>query len=451
MAKAIVMPQRGLSEESSIISKFYKSKGDTVKAGEAIFSIETDKTTFDVESDEDGVLLEVFYGEDDEVPVLTTVCIVGKPGENISDLIPKGNASEAQPVVKAEPAQVKEEAIIEAPAATGTVNTEGRIKISPRAKHLAEKSGVVVGCASPTGPEGRIIERDIVSLIENGPVVTSAAKDGYAAMSGAQVIGTGIGGRITTADLNKAAVTPEAPAVQAAVSNAADYVEVKLSGIRKAIAKNMFNSLSTTAQLTLHASFDATDILAYRKTIKANKERLGLEDISINDIIIYTVARTLLNHKDLNAHYFDDKMLIFNNASIGMAVDTERGLMVPTVANASLKSLNEIAKDTKSLAADCKKGSISPDKLKGASFTISNLGTFDVEGFTPVLNPPQTGILGVGSIVYRTKPVGDEFVNYPSIALSLTFDHRAIDGAPAARFLKELKTNLENFSILLAK
>jgi pyruvate dehydrogenase E2 component (dihydrolipoamide acetyltransferase) len=213
----------------------------------------------------------------------------------------------------------------------------------------------------------------------------------------------------------------------------------------------MYNSLSSTAQLTLNASFDATSILNFRKKLKENKERMDLENITINDIILFAVSRTLLKHKELNAHLIDDKMLIFNNVHLGVAVDTERGLMVPTLFNSNLKSLNDIAKQSKALIEQCQTGTINPDYLKGGTFTITNLGTLGIESFTPVLNPPQTGILGVNTIVQAVKQVDGEYIHYPSMGLSLTFDHRALDGAPAAKFLQQLKFNLENFETLLVK
>lgn len=286
--------------------------------------------------------------------------------------------------------------------------------------------------------------------------------------------GTGLGGRITTQDLSRAAEgynrpaevqqTGAAAAGAAVTGNAAGaaaigtagtagpiYEEVKLPNIRKVIAKAMHQSLSTTAQLTFNTTFDATDILDFRKKLKENKERLGLSNITINDIILYAVSRTLLNHRDLNAHFLDDKMRYFNNVNLGVAVDTERGLMVPTIFNANLKSLNEISAESKKLVKDCQTGSINPDMLRDGSFTVTNLGALDIESFTPVLNPPQTGILGVDSIVQRAREVNGEYEFYPAMGLSLTFDHRALDGAPAARFLQELRTNLENFSVLLVK
>jgi pyruvate dehydrogenase E2 component (dihydrolipoamide acetyltransferase) len=256
-----------------------------------------------------------------------------------------------------------------------------------------------------------------------------------------------VGGRNTAGDLE---IAPAAAATGAGGFEQ-DYEIVNLSYTRKIIAKNMYTSLSSTAQLTLHVSFDASDILAFRERIKENGDKLGLEDITLNDIILYAVSRTLVNHKELNAHLVEDRMLVFKNVHLGVAVDTERGLMVPTVFNANLKSLNEISREVKELVEQCRRGTINPDKLKGGTFTVTNLGGLGVESFTPILNPPQTGILGVCSVVYRIKKVGGEDKCYPAMGLSLTFDHRALDGAPAARFLKELRDNLENFSLLLAR
>jgi pyruvate dehydrogenase E2 component (dihydrolipoamide acetyltransferase) len=168
-------------------------------------------------------------------------------------------------------------------------------------------------------------------------------------------------------------------------------------------------------------------------------------------MLLYAVAKTIKSHKDLNAHLIDDTMYYFNNVNLGIAVDTDRGLMVPTLMGADKLSLGEISVKAKEIITASQNGTISPDLLKGATFTITNLGTLDIESFTPVINPPQTGILGVCTITQKVKEVDGSFVSYPSMGLSLTFDHRALDGAPAARFLKDLKINLENFGVLLAK
>jgi pyruvate dehydrogenase E2 component (dihydrolipoamide acetyltransferase) len=210
----------------------------------------------------------------------------------------------------------------------------------------------------------------------------------------------------------------------------------------------MHDSLSNMAQLTLNASFDATKLMAIRASLKAGAEKMGLGNITLNDMVLFAVSRVILNHKTLNAHYLDDTMRYFKHCNLGMAVDTDRGLLVPTIMNADTLSLSELAAQAKAVAKGAQEGTIAPDLLRGASFTVSNLGAFGIESFTPVINPPQTGILGVDTITYRVKADGS---TYPAMGLSLTFDHRALDGAPAARFLKDLCSNLENFNILLAK
>ena len=205
------------------------------------------------------------------------------------------------------------------------------------------------------------------------------------------------------------------------------------------------------AQLTLNSAFDATDVMQYRAQLKKSAEALSLPNITLNDIVLFAVSRTLLNHKDLNAHLVDgDTMRRFNHVHLGVAVDTPRGLMVPTIRYADMKSLAQISAEAKALAKKAQEGSISPDELTGATFTVSNLGAMGIESFTPVINPPQTGILGVGTLMTRVKDNGGEIKTYQAMGMSLTFDHRALDGAPAARFLKDLCKNLEAFRVLLA-
>lgn len=458
MATPVIMPKQGISVESCIITEWFKKKGDKVQVGDVLFAYETDKASFEEEATVSGTLLDVFFEEGDEVPCLTNVCVIGDEGENTDEFRPDGAGSdeakqEPEAVeVKAETDNAQVTAISETEAATQPVQ-DGLVKISPRARNLAQRIGIDYRYATPTGPYGRIIERDIEALREKGALFTPSALDEQLKGDvGAIAAGSGLGGRITTTDLAKG--VPDATSDQLVKAPAADevlYEEVKLPNIRKTIARAMKNSLASTAQLTLNTSFDATDILEYRKKIKKKKDDWGLSNITINDIIVYAVSRTLLNHKDLNAHLVDDKIRYFKDVNMGIAVDTDRGLIVPTLFKANRLTLNEIAAESKRLIEQAKSGSISPDYLTNGSFTITNLGTLGIESFTPVLNPPQTGILGVNTIVQRVREVDGDIQVYPSMALSLTFDHCALDGAPAARFLKELKDNLENFSVLLAR
>ena len=353
MAVPVIMPRQGQSVESCIISKWYKKKGDQVKEGDMLFTYETDKATFDEEAKVEGTILEIFFEEEDDVPVLTNVCVIGNPGENYSEFDPREqntqNAQNTQNTQNEQNTQaVQHEASgdslnnnIQHDVADALVNVDGKVKISPRARNYAEKIGIDYRYANPTGPNGRIIERDVISLKENGPIFTLAAKDAIKGQNSLNIEGTGIGGRITSFDLARSAqAETQVNAQETQVINTVNQdisartveeaVEVKLTNIRKVIAKSMHQSLATTAQLTLNASFDATEVMNYRKKIKENKDKLGLKNITLNDIVLYAVTRTLLNHKSLNAHFLDDRIKLFNIINLGVAVDTERGLMVPT-------------------------------------------------------------------------------------------------------------------------
>lgn len=439
MATAILMPKQGQSVESCIIAKWHKKEGDSVAVGDVLFTYETDKATFDEEAKEAGTMLGIFFEEGDDIPCLTPVCAIGNAGEDISGLKPVSE-EEAAPEAAATPAEVKAPEAVAAPIEVKAAPADS-VFISPRAKVLADKHNVDYHYATATGPNGRVIERDVRAMIDAGLMTTPAANGAFSA----DIQGTGIGGRISVNDIGAPVAAAQASAP------VSDFEEVKTPNIRKVIAKTMHSSLSEMAQLTLNASFDATEIMAYRSKVKNSMEKMGLANITLNDLVMFAVAKTLPAHKDCNAHYLGDTMKFFNNVHLGMAVDTPRGLLVPTIFNANSKSLNEIAAEAKDLAGKCKEGTISPDYLTGGSFTVTNLGNMGITSFTPVINPPQTCILGVCTIETKVKNVGGEYKYYPAMGLSLTFDHRALDGSPAARFLKELCNNLENFSVLLAK
>lgn len=427
MATAVIMPRQGQSVESCIIGEWFKKVGDPVQEGDILFSYETDKSSFEEPAKQAGTLLAIFYGADDDVPCLTTVGVIGEPGESYAEFAPDQAAGTAEaPGMEAPAAKAPAAAAVAAPA----VQAEGTALrgVSPRARNAAERLHVDPAQAQPTGPNGRVIERDIKALAQAGRT------------------GTGLGGRVTVADQAAAPAAQAAPAVQAADT---EYQDVKLPNIRKVIAKSMFQSLSTMAQLTHTTSFDATCIMNFRKGLKAAPEQLQVPNITLNDIILFAASRVLPKHPDLNAHFLEDKMRYFRHVNLGIAVDTPRGLMVPTLMRAEEKSLKEIAAEAKALAAACQDGSINPDLLQGASFTVSNLGTLGIEHFTPVINPPQTGILGVDCIVERVRTVDGQIAVYPAMGLSLTYDHRALDGAPASRFLQDMRAALENFQALL--
>ena len=435
----IIMPRQGQSVESCIITKWHKKVGDQVTPGEILFSYETDKAAFDEEAKDAGVLLAILRGEGDDVPCLENVAVIGEAGEDPSAFM----KNEAAPAKAEEAAAAAEEKKVEAvPAAVTGERAEG--KISPRARALAEKSGADLSLAMPTGPHGRVIARDVQKLIDEGKVVTPAARG--EAVPGME--GTGLGGRVSLHDLSR----PAAAEAAAPAAAEPETWEEKLPNIRKVIARQMHQSLSEIPQVTHTLAFDATQILALRKMCKESGEAFGMNGVTIGDLVVYAVSRTLMQpeHAVLNAHFMGDTIKYFRNVQMGIAVDTPRGLMVPTLRDANKKSLIEISKETKELANACKQGSINPDLLTGASFTVSNVGVYGVESFTPVINPPQTGILGVCALQDRVRPGKDglpEF--YKVMTLSLTYDHRALDGSPASRFLRDLKRNLENIQMLL--
>ncbi len=424
--KPVAMPKAGITVESCILTEWKVKVGDSVKVGDIMFSYETDKSSFDYQAEVEGEVLAIFCEAGDEVPVLSNVCAVGPHGEDASGLSPDG-ASEviAQEVTASAPVATT----TAAPAPVATVNAEGKVFASPRAKNLAEKLGVDLNSATPTGPNGRIIERDVREASVNPKTVAEP---------------------VAVAAPAKA----EAPAVAAPAKASDDfkaYKDEKMSNIRKVIAKNMVMSLSTMAQLTHTISFDCTNIMAFRKMLKDNAETLKLPSITINNIIVYAASRVLKKHRDLNAHLINgDTMRYFDHVNMGIATDTPRGLLVPTLFGADTMTLSEIAIKSKKLSTDAIEGKLAPELLTGGSFTISNVGTMGIESFTPVVNPPQTGILGVNTLETRIKLGKDgEIIPYTAMALSLSYDHRALDGAPASRFLKDLKDYLENFSINL--
>ncbi len=467
MATPVIMPRQGQSVESCIIGEWHKKKGDAIKAGDNLFTYETDKATFDEVAKVDGELIAVFFAEGDDVPCLLNVCVIGETGEAWESYIPDGATQDgagaaasveavvepsSEPAVPAERvmAQVHETAAVASAAVA--VDTRN-MAISPRARNTAEKLHADLRFASGSGPNGRIIERDVKAAIAAGHVATAAAGMDFAA----GVQGTGLGGRVRVEDLNAPAAEIPAVAVSAAIEGP-EFEDVKLPNIRKVIAKAMHNSISSMAQLTLNSSFDATDVMAFRARIKKAidaglDEKLGFSILkkvpTFNDIVLYAVTRTVLQFPDCNAHFLDDKMRYFKNVNLGVAVDTPRGLMVPVIRNANKLTINEISAAVKNLAAAAQGGTISPDDLKGSSFTVTNLGSLGIESFTPVINPPETCILGVNNLQTRVKEVNGQLQSYQVMGLSLTIDHRAVDGAPAARFLQALVKNLENFSLLM--
>ncbi|NDP22357.1 MAG: 2-oxo acid dehydrogenase subunit E2 [Paludibacter sp.] len=459
MATVIILPKQGQSVESCIIGEI-KKKGDKFKKGDVLFTYETDKASFEEEAPEDGVVLECFYNEGDEVPVLLDMMIIGHPGEDYAGSLQSSVSRQQSTVESQESAKVK---VVSQPE---TINVERETSnlsnlsnssnsqtsnssnsqpsnfVSPRAKTLAEKEAIDASQLAGSGPKGRVIEKDVLAALENRPKLTPLAKK-IATEEGVQPqdTGSGLAGTAKSTDL--------IPPVNAVYG--VDYADSKLSNMRKLIAKAMHSSLQNSAQLTHHLGADARRIQALRKQAKKAFEAGTLSaNLTINDFVCFAVIKALKNFPNVNSHFLGDSMRVFNKVHLGLAVDTERGLMVPAVRNADDLSIIGLSNQFKEIAANCKKGSVSPELLaaEAATFTVSNLGAYGVEMFTPVINLPQSAILGVNTIVPRPKDLGDGVYGFvPYIGLSLTYDHRALDGGEATRFLKQIAIEIETLEV----
>ena len=443
----VFMPKNGQSVESCIVSEFKVKVGDTVKAGDVLFSYETDKASFDEEAKVDGTVLAIFWNDGDEIPVLQNVMVIGKPGDSFAEFDPKASAAPAAaPAATATPAAAPAATPAANPAAAPAAAVVAGAPVSPRARKLAEEKGVNTAAIAGTGPHGRIIERDVIAAAAAQGPLTGLAKAKMAEGGLVAGPGTGLSGTVKGSDLKvwKANHTE--------IAGEGEEFEVKkMSNMRKIIAKSMYNSLQNSAQLTHMLGADARKVQAIRKKAKKALEEGKIDvNITINDLVCYAVIKALLKFPNVNSHCLGDAMRLFRNVNLGIAVDTERGLMVPAVKNANDLNIIGLSKNLKKVAEDCKKGSISPDLLssEAASFTVSNLGGFGVEYFTPIINVPQSAILGVGTIVARPKDLGNGVYAFvPYMGLSLTYDHRAIDGGEATKFLKQVAVEIENLEV----
>jgi len=415
MATPVIMPKQGQSVETCVITSWFRQKGDYVKKGDILCSYETDKASFDLESPADGILLEVFYNDGDEVPVLTAIAVIGTEGEDVTQFRPEttGGITKASEITP----QPHESVPTGFEEVTTAAMPAGKIKISPRAKNLALREKIDITGLKGTGPGGRILVRDVENELNRRTTVISDV------------------------------ITEPEKEVTSAVSTGPDYTDRPLTNIRKIIAGAMHASLQNSAQLTHHMSADVRKLLEARNKIK-EEIRAGkdIQDITLNDMICYCVIKALKKFPDVNSHFLGDKIRTFEGVHLGLAVDTQRGLMVPAIRNADRMSLSVLSKELRKAAEACRLGSIDPEQLKStaASFTVTNLGAYGVEMFTPVINLPQVAILGVCTIMHRPADLGGGVMGFiPVIGLSLTYDHRAIDGGPATLFLKEIKEQIE--------
>ncbi|MCX7681220.1 MAG: 2-oxo acid dehydrogenase subunit E2 [Anaerolineae bacterium] len=461
MATEVILPKLGETMEEGVIVEWLKKEGDPVQRGEVLFTIESDKATLEVEAPTKGYLRKILVPAGQPVPVLTVVGLITRTADEPLELEPV--KMEAQP-------QAPEAAEVEArpqAAAEQPPGAPSRIFASPRARRLARERGVDLAALTGTGPDGRIVERDVQAYLEQVPDATPVARR-LAEQAGIDlrtIVGTGPGGRITREDVERAIASPPPPPPPVAppsvpvasppVKEAAAVAEVPLAGVRAVIARNMHASHQTTAPVTLTTEADATALVNLRERLKTLlADGLGF-NIGYNDLLILLAARALREYPYINARLernADGSEVIrhLEEIHIGLAVDTERGLLVPVVRNADRKGLVEIARELRELIARARQGKALPDELTGSTFTITNLGIHEIDAFTPIINLPEVAILGVGRIKPRPAVVDGQVCVRQTVWLSLTFDHRLVDGAPAARFLQRIKQLVEEPYLLLA-
>jgi pyruvate dehydrogenase E2 component (dihydrolipoamide acetyltransferase) len=408
MAVEVKLPRLGQGMESGTIVRWLKAEGEPVSRGEPLYELDTDKVTQEVEAEADGVLLKVVV-VDGEVPVGTTIAVIGAEGEDVSELLataadggpPAPPAEEASPPVP--------EPTAAAPAAEAPPRAPGeRVKASPLARRIARERGVDLATVAGTGPDGRIVAEDV----------------------------------------EQAAAAPAPPAVPAAPAPAPGEVEVvELTSVRRTIARRLTEAWEAPVfQLTVGA--DATQLVATRERMV---ERLheGETKPTVSDVLTRLVAAALMRHRAVNAHFVDGRIHRYPAAHVGIAVATPNGLVVPVVRDADRRSVLEIAAARADLVARARGGKLQLADLEGGTFTISNLGMYGIDQFVAVLNPPQVAILAVGSIEDRPAALDGELVVLPLLTMTLTCDHRALDGSEGAEFLQTVKALVEEPALAL--
>jgi pyruvate dehydrogenase E2 component (dihydrolipoyllysine-residue acetyltransferase) len=422
MSVQVLAPPLGTTVDTVTLVAWYKHEGERVRAGEALFAVETDKATLDVEAPASGILREVTCTPGTQVHALDRIALIEtKEGEDRSQ---EGFPLSAEPVTSG--------------IAPGTSEGDKRENkgavldrtfISPRAKRMAEAQNIEWKAIQGTGPEGAIVERDVTAHLESlrrpsiTPVAARVAEQ--AGLDWTRLEGTGVGGRVTRDDVQRAAT--------AGLAEPESTGTIPLTGVRGLIAERMQRSHRETARVTLTAEEDATAIVELRAKLIAD----GIE-ASYDDLFLFVLARALREHPRLNASLEGDKIHVWTRIDIGVAVDTERGLMVPVVRDVGGKGLEQIGIETRALVKGAREGTLPPASLRGGTFTLTNLGMFGIDGFTPIINLPECAILGVGRIAPRPAVVDGQVAVRQMVWLSLTFDHRLVDGAPAARFLQRI-------------
>jgi pyruvate dehydrogenase E2 component (dihydrolipoamide acetyltransferase) len=461
MAHLIRLPAMGQTMEEGTILRWFKREGERVEKGEPLAEIMTDKVNMEMEAPESGVLLKALAPVDATVPVQDPICVIGEPGEDYRSAL--GEAASDVASEAALPGEGVEGALGEPPdllknsmPALADRPTD-RILSTPRARKTAEERGIDLSllAGSGTGPEGRIQERDVLAYIEalkESPVRITPLAKRMAQETGItpqELVGSGPGGKIRSEDVLRAAEPSEPPLVPA-VAEPSPFASretrrVPLAPLRRIIADNVARSARTAPHVTLTSETDVTELARLREALLPDVEkRYGLR-LTYTDLIVKATALALAEHPWLNSSFDGDAVLLHGDLHMGVAVAIPEGLVVPVLKNADAKSIPAISREIKDLAGRARENRLKPDEMAGGTFTITNLGGYGVDSFTPIINPPQCAILGVGRISKRPAFAKDGSVEARSFMnLCLSFDHRIVDGAPAAEFLRDLREMLEN-------
>ncbi|MHC1785237.1 MAG: 2-oxo acid dehydrogenase subunit E2 [Anaerolineaceae bacterium] len=454
MATEFFIPKLGQTVEEVQIAGWMADDGAKVEKGQVIIEVETDKAIFPVEANADGILHRGPYKDGDMVPVITTVAIIGTADDRFEV---KGQV-EASPA-PAESVVVQEAAPVEVQAAgfgvAAVVETAGKLFASPRARKAAGNK-VDLSKVTPTGGKGvRVVEQDVLAFLSHLPKMTPVAQK-MAAETDVRledIQGTGPGGRVRKSDVEQALQAVASAQVPAAIPPDAegDVMEcIPLSGVRGIIAERMAASVHTTARVTLVMEIDATELVAMRERIKTRvSEEWGFAP-GYNDLLAKITAAALRRFPYMNARLTSQSIELMKPINIGMATDTERGLLVPVIRNVDQKSLRQFGQEYRGLIERARNRKSQPDDLTGGTFTITSLGAYGVDAFTPVINLPEAAILGVGRIAQKVVPVKGDAVIRSMVTLSLVFDHRLVDGAPAARFLGYIRELIEEPYLLVS-
>ena len=454
MAVELRMLQMDQTMTKGKIGKWLVQEGDTVTQGQPLLEIETDKVVHEQESPTDGVIAQLLAEEGANVPVNALLAIIGAPGEEVARVEADTAAEQEQEPEQEKPVQPVQ------PKATPSTPTVAP-KASPAARQLAEKLAIDLTQVKASGPGGRILESDVQRYIDlrepvpaptettrlkASPLARRLAKEHGVNLS--SIIGSGPDGRIVRDDVLQASATAaETPVIETPVLQQATEV-IPMDGIREIIAERMTMSVQTNASVTLHTEVDATAFVELRGMLN---DKLQAREVSLTytDLLVKVVANALREHPRLNATLTDEGIHLLPEVNIGVAVALEDGLVVPVVRNADKERLSEISAQVRSFAERARNNQLTPGELQGGTFTITNLGNFGIDAFTPIINPPESAILGVGRILKKPVVHNDEIVIRSMLTLSLTFDHRVVDGAPAAQFLQTVSGYIQDPYLLL--